>query len=191
VISIVNSAPAEWQNPLLRWDVNNDGFVSPIDALLLINYINAQSSPPPSLPTPKPVGSPFYDVNGDGSATAGDVLSVINEINRLNMPPSGEGESAVLSAAAASEFTTAATLVAAPSAASDVPTALVPESPASFTTASVTAKTTPRPQPIAESATIRIDLYDLEDVLDSIAGEVDESFAESTVLDEIFAEMLS
>jgi len=38
---------------------------------------------------------------------------------------------------------------------------------------------------------MRIDLYDLEDVLDSIAGDVDESFAESTPLDEILAEMLS
>jgi len=184
VISIVDSLPADWQNPILRWDVNNDGFVSPIDALLLINHINAQSSPPPPLPAPRPVGAPFYDVNGDGFATAGDVLLVINEINRLNMPPGGEGESVFLSAASASGT---ATLLPAPVA----PTSLLPEPLAPWATASATPKTTLAPQPVAESATMRIDLYDLEDVLDSIAGDVDESFAESTPLDEILAEMLS
>jgi len=183
VISIVNSVPAEWQNPILRWDVNNDGFVSPIDALLLINYINSQSSPPPALPASRAVGSPFYDVNGDGFATAGDVLLVINEINRLNMPPGGEGESASLSV---SEFATAELLPAPVAPAAVLPSGLEP-----LLNASATAKATPRPQPSAEPSLIRIDLYDLEDVLDSIVAEVDESFAESTPLDEIFAEMLS
>ena len=33
VISIVESAASDWQNPILRWDVNNDGYVSPIDVV--------------------------------------------------------------------------------------------------------------------------------------------------------------
>ena len=58
VISIVETPASDWQNPILRWDVNNDGAVSPIDALLLINYINAQTgNPPPPLPVPRPVGA--------------------------------------------------------------------------------------------------------------------------------------
>jgi len=100
------------------------------------------------------------------------------------MPPGGEGESVFLSAASASGT---ATLLPAPVA----PTSLLPEPLAPWATASATPKTTLAPQPVAESATMRIDLYDLEDVLDSIAGDVDESFAESTPLDEILAEMLS
>ena len=51
-ISIIESLPSDWQNPILRYDVNNDGAVSPIDALLLINYINAQASPPPPCHSP-------------------------------------------------------------------------------------------------------------------------------------------
>ena len=79
-----------WQNSPNVYDVNNDGGVSPVDALLLINYIN--SSPTNPLPLPKPAGYPFYDVSGDGNASAQDVLMVINEINRLNTQQSGEGE---------------------------------------------------------------------------------------------------
>ena len=131
VISIVESTPSDWQNPILRWDVNNDGEVSPIDALLLINYINAQTAnPPPPLPQPKPVGAPFYDVNGDGIASAGDVLLVINEINRLNSPTGGEGEGSLASA----EFKTAAALDAAQVA----PVALLAELAAPLTPAFAT-----------------------------------------------------
>ncbi len=82
-----------WQNPVNRFDVNNDGGVSPVDALLLINYVNANpgaSNTP--LPAVKPSGDPFYDVNGDGFATPADVLAVINELNRLNNFGVAEGE---------------------------------------------------------------------------------------------------
>ena len=79
-----------WQNSPNQYDVNNDGGVSPIDALLLINYINAGPTNP--LPLPKPAGYPFYDVSGDGNADALDVLLVVNEINRLNTQLGGEGE---------------------------------------------------------------------------------------------------
>ena len=83
-----------WQNPINQYDVNNDGGVSPIDALLLINYINANpASINVPLPLPKPAGFPFYDVTGDGYADARDVLGVINEINRLNTQLDSEGES--------------------------------------------------------------------------------------------------
>ncbi len=79
-----------WQNPTNHYDVNNSGEVSPIDVLLLINYING--TPVNPLPLPKPAGLPFYDVSGDGNATAQDVLLIINEINRLNDQSGGEGE---------------------------------------------------------------------------------------------------
>jgi len=90
VVILVNP----WQNPTNQYDVNNDSGVSPIDALLLINYINANpASINAPLPLPKPAGISFYDVTGDGYANAQDVLGVINEINRLNSQLGSEGES--------------------------------------------------------------------------------------------------
>lgn len=80
-----------WQNPVNRFDVNNQDGPSPIDVLLLINYINDNASP--VLPLPKPVNAPFLDVNGDGLVSALDVLQLINEINSLNAADvNGEGE---------------------------------------------------------------------------------------------------
>lgn len=78
---------SRWQNSLLNLDVSGDGFVSPIDALLVINYIN--SGQPSFLPSTNIVPPPFYDTNGDEFVTAIDALLVINF---LNTQPSGEGE---------------------------------------------------------------------------------------------------
>ena len=72
------SRPA-WQNPVNNFDVNNDGVVSPVDVLTLVNYINDPSHGP--LPVARPDGSPYYDVNGDGNITPVDILMVINYIN--------------------------------------------------------------------------------------------------------------
>ena len=60
-----------YQNPANNYDVNGDGAVSPIDALILINYINANGQGPIPAGRPTP---PYLDVNGDGRATAEDVL---------------------------------------------------------------------------------------------------------------------
>jgi hypothetical protein len=80
-----------WQNPANRFDVNGDGFASPIDALQLINEINdngtyllqipygASNAPPP-----------YLDVDGDGFIAPIDVLQVINHLNEAV----GEGEAA-------------------------------------------------------------------------------------------------
>jgi hypothetical protein len=80
-----------WRNPVLAWDVNNDGFVSAIDALSGINYINSHDTSIP-LPSVHPLGEKYYDVNNDGYVTAIDILQVINELNRTpTPPPTGEG----------------------------------------------------------------------------------------------------
>ena len=69
-----------WRNDEYPADVTGDGYVLPVDALLLINYINANmgSAAVPPLPATPP---PYYDVNGDNFVTAEDVLIVINELN--------------------------------------------------------------------------------------------------------------
>jgi hypothetical protein len=74
-------------------DNNGNGVVAPLDALIVINYINSQPGDP-SLPpvTPPEVdpgdpppsfsaGPPYPDVTGDDVCTATDVLAVIDHIN--------------------------------------------------------------------------------------------------------------
>jgi hypothetical protein len=91
-----------WRNPINALDVNNSGGstpVTPLDALLVINFINNGffgGGPLPNPPTadfaPPPNGSQFfYDVNGDGFATPIDALLIINQ---LNGGGSGEAEAA-------------------------------------------------------------------------------------------------
>ena len=96
-ITIGLPLPSAHQNPTLFQDVNADGFISPIDALLIINYINSGA---PSSVIGLPAPPPYRDVNGDDFISAIDALLVINELNRRSA--SGEGE------ASSTEFTTQA-----------------------------------------------------------------------------------
>lgn len=80
-----------WRNPINALDVNDDGFVSPIDSLSAINYINTHD-PNIALPDTHPEGDDYVDVNNDGFCSAADVLMVINELNRPPAAPAfGEG----------------------------------------------------------------------------------------------------
>lgn len=79
-----------WQNPDNPLDVNGDGLVVPLDALQIINYLNADGIGPLTIPPPDPGGPPpWLDVNGDDLASPVDVLVVINHINST---VAGEGE---------------------------------------------------------------------------------------------------
>ena len=89
----VNISGNPWRNPVTSRDVNNDGAISAVDALVLINAINRGDFPAQSpLPSPpnRPV-PPYLDTNGDGYLTSGDVLLVINYLNALKSG-GGEGE---------------------------------------------------------------------------------------------------
>ncbi|WP_436714795.1 tandem-95 repeat protein [Roseiconus lacunae] len=80
------------QNPDLNADVNDDGNISPIDALLVINHLarSGQGSVPV---TNQDVGPPYYDVNGDQLISPVDALAVINELARRQSSGGfGEGE---------------------------------------------------------------------------------------------------
>jgi hypothetical protein len=82
-----------WQNPVLHSDVTNESGVTALDALTLINEINATGPRQlPMLPMDGQSMPPFWDVNGDGWLTAGDVLQVINYLNATASSPGGEGE---------------------------------------------------------------------------------------------------
>lgn len=77
----------DWQNPLFRLDVNDDAFVSPIDALVVINSLNSLGSR--ELTEPFDNGSPtaaYLDVNGDGSVAPSDALALINYLNQPPQP---------------------------------------------------------------------------------------------------------
>lgn len=82
-----------WRNPGNPYDVNGDGVVSGLDALILINHLNKNG--PHALPPPQDGSTPppYYDVNGDNKISALDVLQTINVINARRPPtqPSSGG----------------------------------------------------------------------------------------------------
>jgi len=80
---------SDFWNPIRPADVNNDGLVAPIDALVVINKLNAEGAGElPQGSSGESDGSPrlYYDVNNDGFLSPIDPLIVINRLN------SGEGE---------------------------------------------------------------------------------------------------
>lgn len=79
LLTISDTSGAFWHNDGNPNDVNDDGVISALDVLILINYINTRSTA--SLPTVPASPPPFYDVNADDLCTAMDVLLVINHIN--------------------------------------------------------------------------------------------------------------
>jgi uncharacterized repeat protein (TIGR01451 family) len=60
-----------------RLDVDGDGSISALDALLASNYLNQQKSKSSSL-----AQASRYDVNGDGQITAADALAIVDEFGR-------------------------------------------------------------------------------------------------------------
>ena len=71
-------------------DVSGDGRISPLDALLVINRLNAGSPREvPDLMVEYDAPAPYWDVNDDRYVTPLDALSVIN---LLNQRARGEGE---------------------------------------------------------------------------------------------------
>jgi hypothetical protein len=81
-------ALSAWQNTAMPADVNADGFVTPIDALRIINELNTGGARQLTAPAISRFSfmaagdtQPNYlDVNGDGALTASDALAVINQI---------------------------------------------------------------------------------------------------------------
>lgn len=71
-----------WQNTVDPVDVNQDGSLTALDALLVINEINSVRGIREL--TANEVGIPLIDVNADRWLTALDALLVINELNKRN-----------------------------------------------------------------------------------------------------------
>lgn len=77
---------AGYQNPDRPLDVNNDRFVVAWDALILVNYLNANL--PSQLP---PLGQGevpqyYYDTDGNNFVTVNDLLQIVVRLNQGNKP---------------------------------------------------------------------------------------------------------
>jgi hypothetical protein len=97
IVVVGGSGEGEFTNPYNRYDVNNDGFVTPIDVLALINFLNTAGTTDLTPWAPGGEGEargPYYDVNSDYFISPIDVLSVVNFLNNSAVQSSGEGESA-------------------------------------------------------------------------------------------------
>ncbi|WP_186775686.1 dockerin type I domain-containing protein [Rubripirellula tenax] len=76
-------ANAAQQNPNNALDVNGDGQVTALDALMGINFLGQTiASSELTGSARRPSSANFYDVNGDGLVTALDSLRIINKLGR-------------------------------------------------------------------------------------------------------------
>ncbi|MFG0254726.1 MAG: dockerin type I domain-containing protein, partial [Rhodopirellula sp. JB053] len=93
VIIEFNTTVNERTNPAEPTDVNRNGFVTALDALMIINLLNegtgATSGGIPIGTIPAEDDN-YYDVNDDGIVTAVDALRVINMLNSQDNFPSSE-----------------------------------------------------------------------------------------------------
>jgi VCBS repeat-containing protein len=87
---LVRIQKSQWQNPNGTLDVNNDSFVTPIDALFVVNYINSGGEA--FLPDAGFAPPPYLDTNGDEFVTPVDALLVINFLNSISGGGGAEGE---------------------------------------------------------------------------------------------------
>ncbi|MDA0660394.1 MAG: Ig-like domain-containing protein [Planctomycetota bacterium] len=99
---VSNVAPPPKQfghtNLINELDVNNDTYVSAIDALLIIHEINARGSREMKV---QGSGAQYIDVNGDGFVSAIDVLLVINYLNQQSAAAAAAASAVVPSRAPA------------------------------------------------------------------------------------------
>ncbi|QDS87093.1 hypothetical protein EC9_12690 [Rosistilla ulvae] len=79
---IRDDEPAFYQNPDNPLDVNGDTFITPIDALRILNSLNLNGGSRRLDPVTEPLGTSFFDTNGDYQLTPLDALIVINAIGR-------------------------------------------------------------------------------------------------------------
>jgi hypothetical protein len=74
-------AAPPWRNPIDPYDVNDDGLVTPLDVLLIINELNRIGRGPLLPPSGSQTPPPYVDVSGDNDVTPIDALLVINALN--------------------------------------------------------------------------------------------------------------
>ncbi len=78
------------QNPTVSADVNGDGHVTAIDALLIINHLNRMGNVSQIPVAESDRGPNYYDVSGDRVITAVDALRVVNALRIQNLATEAE-----------------------------------------------------------------------------------------------------
>ena len=76
--------PTPHHNDANPYDVDGDGFLTPLDPLIIINYINNNGVGPIDEPGEGESALPDLDVDGDGVVSPLDILILINRLNQLN-----------------------------------------------------------------------------------------------------------
>ena len=84
--------PFPWRNPSNGLDVNDDDFVSSIDALLIITELNLNGAHDLQPPTTGNGPPPYFDVDESNSVEGIDALIVINHLNAVANGEAAEGE---------------------------------------------------------------------------------------------------
>lgn len=89
-------------------DINDDGHISPLDALVVINFLNGDSTAQGEFGAASTlaVAPAFYDTNGDGIVSPLDALLVINYLNSIPVEPTGAGKGESSSSLAQSSTST-------------------------------------------------------------------------------------
>lgn len=83
-LKVVDSSTKSSAASVGQSDLNQDGFVTPLDALILINYLNestARSNNVVARSVSSDGSNSKFDINSDGRITAIDALQVINLLN--------------------------------------------------------------------------------------------------------------
>ena len=76
--------PTPHHNDANPYDVDGDGFLTPLDPLIIINYINNNGIGPIEEPGEGEGALPDLDVDGDGEVSPLDILILINRLNQQN-----------------------------------------------------------------------------------------------------------
>ena len=95
VIELIDDDPAPFQNPVNRFDVNDDSGVTANDALVVINALSRRNGNDALDPNTEQPNGVFLDVNGDFRVTASDALQIINELGRQSARESEQGSAAL------------------------------------------------------------------------------------------------
>lgn len=199
----INNNP--YQNPSLIHDVNNSGAITPLDALLIINAINAADGDINLANIPAGITLPQYpDVNGSGTVSALDALNVINRLNELTSPgqdPTGAGEplfasstsSSVYSAVSDGVLASSATIAFDPTSTSDVDSRSDDDSRSSAAAGEPLVESAAKTVGDASSVFDSAAVISLDDVVETLASDRDQADqseqSEISALDSIFASM--
>ena len=193
----INNNP--YQNPSLIHDVNASGAITPLDALLIINAINAADGDINLANIPAGITLPQYpDVNGNGTVSALDALIVINRLNEITGPgqdPTGAGEPLLASSSSTSVYSavsdgvlaSSATIAFDPTSRSDDDS--LSSEPAGEPIVESETKTVADASSVFDSAAV----ISLDDVVETLASDRDQADqseeSEISALDSIFASM--